>query len=345
MYGKWAYIAGGATSLVVAGIAATQFSTSDRAAAPQPAAPPPAVVVAAPPPPPPPAPSAIAEAAIARLTAALAEQEAENARLRTVLAVRDGVLETLKATVAERDAALDGLRRELAENSARIATLQASVDAARTEPATFEEAIAALKPMDGQPSAARLEAARAETTDLDQVFAAKLSLGAPLPLAGNSITPAAATASDAPSVQVQFDFASAALTPGGVAHTAAAAVSLRGMMLERVRLIGHTDTIGNPSANRRLADRRARAVAAALVAAGVPEALIEIDGQGEAALPGRDARRRGRAAQPHRRHRRRPPRHQLTRGFRSRRHRHPDRTKHPWTPPSRSSSSARSSRS
>ncbi len=270
---KWGYIGGGA-ALVVAGVAATQLSDRGAGVAPGPEAAAPSVVAA---PAVSPA-SAAAEAAIARLTAALAEQEAENARLRTTLAVRDAVLDTLKATVAERDAALDGLRRELDANNTRIATLQASVDAAQSEPATFAEAIAALKPVH-EASAARLEAARAESGNLDAVFAAKTSLGAPAPLV--PLASVGLTAAGGPSVQVQFDFASAALTPGGAAHTAAAAVSLRGMTLERVRLVGHTDTVGSPVANRRLAEHRARAVAAALIAAGVPETLIEIDGLGE----------------------------------------------------------------
>jgi len=296
---KWGYIGGGAAALVVAGVAATQLTTgtAEQAALPEAAAPPPVVAASTPipaasPVATPPQTAAV-EAAIARLTAALAEQEAENARLRSTLAVRDAVLATLKASVAERDAALDGLRHDLAESNARVATLQASVDAAKSEPASFEEAIAALKPA-GEPSAARLEAARAELTNLDAVFAAKASLGAALPLeplatapGAVGVVPATALAPETgqASVQVQFDFASAALTPGGVAHAAAAAVSLRGMTLERVRLVGHTDTVGNPAGNRRLADRRARAVAAALIAAGVPAALIEIDGQGEAGLP------------------------------------------------------------
>jgi outer membrane protein OmpA-like peptidoglycan-associated protein len=293
---KWVYIGGGAAALVVAGVAATQLTTgtAEQATAPE-AAPPPAIAAAVPPsaatapektPERTAETTASVEAAIARLTAALAVQEAENARLRSTLAVRDAVLATLKATVAERDAALDGLRRDLAASNARVATLQASVDAAVSEPASFEAAIAALKPA-GEPSAARLEAARAELTDLDAVFAAKASLGAPVALAPMAVAPAVVpgTLSGQPTVQVQFDFASAALTPGGVAHAAAAAVSLRGMTLERVRLVGHTDTVGSPAANRRLADRRARAVAAALIAAGVPAALIEIDGRGEVGLP------------------------------------------------------------
>ena len=66
---------------------------------------------------------------------------------------------------------------------------------------------------------------------------------------------------------------------------AAAAVTLVEMALARVRVVGHTDRVGSPAANRRLAARRARAVADFLVASGVPAALIEMDGMGETGAP------------------------------------------------------------
>ncbi|MFO1142625.1 MAG: OmpA family protein [Amaricoccus sp.] len=291
---KWIYIGGGAT-LLAAGVAATLVERGEAPAT----TPAPAVAVSAEPAAPPAATAAVAqtavapapaeaaqspestaaEAAIARLTAALAEQEAENARLRTTIEVRDAVLTSLRATIAERDAALDDMRDQLAAGDRRIATLQASVDAARSDPGSFEAAIAALKP-EGVPSAARIEVARTDS-NLDAVFAAKEELSAPAPL----LVPAARSHDGNPSVDVHFDFASAALTPGGVANTNAAAVSLRAMTLERIRIVGHTDTVGSPVANRRLAARRAGTVAAALIAAGVSADLIEIDDMGETDPP------------------------------------------------------------
>ena len=86
-------------------------------------------------------------------------------------------------------------------------------------------------------------------------------------------------------VEVHFDFASARLTPGAEAYAAAAAVTLADMPLARVRIVGHTDRVGSPAANRRLALQRARAVADFLVGAGLPPALIETDGMGETDLP------------------------------------------------------------
>ena len=52
-----------------------------------------------------------------------------------------------------------------------------------------------------------------------------------------------------------------------------------------MRVIGHTDSVGGRAANRRLAVKRARTVADALVAAGLPPDLIEIDDTGEAEPP------------------------------------------------------------
>ena len=51
-----------------------------------------------------------------------------------------------------------------------------------------------------------------------------------------------------------------------------------------VTLVGHTDTVGRAKANEALSDRRANAVANALMKAGVPAAAIAKSGVGEAQL-------------------------------------------------------------
>lgn len=48
-----------------------------------------------------------------------------------------------------------------------------------------------------------------------------------------------------------------------------------------IRLRGHTDTSGSRTFNRRLGDRRARAVAAVLVARGIDESRIRVESAGE----------------------------------------------------------------
>lgn len=220
------------------------------------------------------APSAESEAAVARLTAELAMREAETSRLKTALALRDGVLDTLKATVAERETALADLNGALQASTAEIRSLQATLAQVRGKPKLTESLV--LYKADAAPSAVRLEPVRSAGGGLDAIFAAKVNAAASwAPPAG--VRPTV--------VEVQFDFASAELTPGGQAHASAAALALADMDLAQVRVIGHTDRVGTPAANRRLAAKRARIVAEVLIAAGLPAALIETDGMGEADPP------------------------------------------------------------
>ena len=48
-----------------------------------------------------------------------------------------------------------------------------------------------------------------------------------------------------------------------------------------VRIVGHTDAIGDDASNQALSEARAEAVAAALIAAGVDESRLDVSGQGE----------------------------------------------------------------
>ncbi|MBB5220556.1 outer membrane protein OmpA-like peptidoglycan-associated protein [Amaricoccus macauensis] len=209
---------------------------------------------------------AAAEAEIDRLTEALAAATAENTELHRTLALRDTVLDTLKASVAERDAALADLRDRLASNEAELASLNGRLDGLKA-PADFDHALASLKLDAGGPSVARIEPAAVSSGD------AGFAPGAPVRESGSAV------------VEVQFDFASSALTPGGQERAAVAAATLSGMALAEVRVVGHTDRVGRPEANRRLAARRADAVARFLVEAGLPADIIVIDGAGEAGAP------------------------------------------------------------
>ncbi len=49
----------------------------------------------------------------------------------------------------------------------------------------------------------------------------------------------------------------------------------------KVRLVGHTDNIGNPSANMTLSLNRANAVRDYLIKKGIPSNRIEVDGKGD----------------------------------------------------------------
>jgi outer membrane protein OmpA-like peptidoglycan-associated protein len=267
---RWVYIGGG-SALLAAGIVASEIR--DRPAPAEPAAPTAVVEATAPP-------AAAPEASAAtleRLEVRLAEQSAEAERLMTALAVRDSVMHTLRVSAVQREAALAALRDALAASEARVAGLEAELATLRA-PKDFDSAIAALKP-DPDASAVRLEPIRAEAEGLDAIFAAKIPrvpLAAPLTVADEG---------EGPAVEVLFDFASARLSPGAQANAAVAAVTFADMQLAAVRVIGHTDRVGSPAANRRLAGKRARAVAEALVAAGLAAGLIEIDDRGEADPP------------------------------------------------------------
>ena len=286
MQGKLVYIAGGAAALL-AGIVALRSNTSDDLTG---KASPPPVTAAAPGPLSPPAaaepapvatPTQSGEDELARLTAGITRREAEIAELRTTLAVRDAVIESLRLRLDEGRVAADELTARLAASVAELAALRAeiaelrdlrsieakrAVFAADTEPGDTGPAAA-------EPSAARVELVRSEVADLDAIFdAAKAPPGVP-PLPGRD------------TVSIQFDFASSRLTPGGQLHAAAAAVVIADRSLVRVRLVGYTDRVGSPAANRRLAARRAASVADFLVASGVPRELIEIDDRGETDLP------------------------------------------------------------
>ena len=277
MQGKWVYIGGG-TALVFAGIVASRselpFRQSGEASPPPIAAAAPAPLAA--PEGTAPAPVAALPAAegadLLRLTAELARREVENAELRTTLAVRDAVIESLEVRLADRATAADDLAARLAASEAELASLRREIAELR-DVRSFEAKRALFQADPAEPSAARVEVVRAEARDLDAIFdAAKAPAGLP-PLP------------EADFVAIHFDFASSRLTPGGQIHAAAAAVRISDLTIARVRLVGHTDRVGGPAANRRLAARRAAAVADFLVRAGVPRDLIDIDDKGEADLP------------------------------------------------------------
>lgn len=207
-----------------------------------------------------------AQAEIGRLTEALTAATAENAELRRTIALRDTVLDTLEASVAERDAALADLRGQLATNEAELARLNGRLDGLKA-PGDVDQALATVKLDAAAPSVAR--AAPALATGGEAGFVA----GTPVRETSGAV------------VEVQFDFASSALTPGGQERAAVAAATLSGMTLREIRVVGHTDRVGRPEANRRLAARRADAVARFLVESGVPADLIVIDGAGETGAP------------------------------------------------------------
>lgn len=81
---------------------------------------------------------------------------------------------------------------------------------------------------------------------------------------------------------VFFDFNSADLSDIARTVIAAAAEAYEDYEIVRIEAVGHTDTSGSAAYNRRLAERRAEAVKAGLVAQGVPTDRVAITAKGEA---------------------------------------------------------------
>jgi len=80
---------------------------------------------------------------------------------------------------------------------------------------------------------------------------------------------------------VNFAFDSAELSPTDEEVLAVAVEQLSTNTQARVRVVGHTDSSGDPAYNQRLSDRRARAVLEYLIARGVSRDRLEAAGRGE----------------------------------------------------------------
>jgi OOP family OmpA-OmpF porin len=104
---------------------------------------------------------------------------------------------------------------------------------------------------------------------------------APVAEAPPAPAPAPAPVEVPKSYMVFFDWDKYDITPEArdIIRQAAANASTGGF--SRIHVTGHTDTSGSAEYNMGLSERRARAVAAELVANGVPESQIGIDWKGE----------------------------------------------------------------
>jgi OOP family OmpA-OmpF porin len=78
-----------------------------------------------------------------------------------------------------------------------------------------------------------------------------------------------------------FDFDKAVIKPDGKARLDDLVGKLKGITLEVVIAVGHTDSIGSDAYNQRLSVRRAESVKAYLVSKGIPANRIYTEGKGE----------------------------------------------------------------
>ena len=219
-----------------------------------------------------------ATASIDELTAMLAERDAALETITAAVERAEAAVETLTATVSERDATIAELTATVSERDATIEELRNRLSFLQDEPDAKADLVALVAPdgAEGQPGLPVTPAAMPATLAggialfEQELAAAKAEPDAPPPL------PA-----DRPLTEVHFEIASAKLTPGGEERAIAAARTLAAMNLDRIRIAGHTDRVGNPDANRRLSEARAEAVAQVLIDAGLPRERIEIEPMGE----------------------------------------------------------------
>ncbi|WP_232462417.1 OmpA family protein [Bordetella genomosp. 9] len=82
--------------------------------------------------------------------------------------------------------------------------------------------------------------------------------------------------------KVLFDFDASTVKPEGRANVERLTRNLLRVGIDRMRLDGHTDNVGQAQYNDQLSLRRARAVADVVAAAGMPAANVQVRGLGAA---------------------------------------------------------------
>ena len=92
-----------------------------------------------------------------------------------------------------------------------------------------------------------------------------------------------------------FDFDRAVLKPEGRANLDSLVEKMKGINLEVVVAVGHTDSTGPESYNQALSVRRAEAVKAYLVSKGIEANRVYVEGKGEAQPVADNSTREGRA--------------------------------------------------
>lgn len=95
---------------------------------------------------------------------------------------------------------------------------------------------------------------------------------------------------------ISFDTGRAALKPGGEAQIGKIAAVIKQYDKTIVDVAGHADSSGNPQSNMALSQRRAAAVASALVRDGIPQSRMVINGYGDTRPVADNASEAGRAA-------------------------------------------------
>ena len=104
---------------------------------------------------------------------------------------------------------------------------------------------------------------------------------APAPVAPRAAAPAPVSKKVTLQADALFDFDKSVLKPEGKAKLDKLAADSKGINLEVIIAIGHTDSIGSDAYNQKLSVRRAESVKAYLVSKGIEGNRVYTEGKGE----------------------------------------------------------------
>ncbi|PHM21242.1 MAG: hypothetical protein CK604_02285 [Curvibacter sp. PD_MW3] len=113
------------------------------------------------------------------------------------------------------------------------------------------------------------------------VEAPKAAAAAPAAAAPAAAAPAVAASKVTYAADAFFDFDKAVLKPEGKAKLDDLAQKVKGINLEVIIAVGHTDAVGTDAYNQKLSIRRSEAVKAYLVSKGIEKNRIYTEGKGE----------------------------------------------------------------
>ena len=129
--------------------------------------------------------------------------------------------------------------------------------------------------------------------------AAKAPAAAPIAAApaaaAPAATPAAAPAKVAFAADAFFDFDKAVLKPEGKAKMDDLVSKVKGINLEVIIAVGHTDAVGADAYNQKLSVARSEAVKAYLVSKGIEKSRVYTEGKGEKSPVADNKTKEGRA--------------------------------------------------